>query len=125
ILEFTFVFYRKELVSRLQACLYESVNRLRRDEDDGRHLAFAHLLQRDLMRNEGLFYVDAESAEDQRPRICRSRALGVEIFLLAREVLQALDLGPDKDVQLRREQIEQVRDAAPDLRYLNLVLFER
>ena len=28
-------------------------------------------------------------------------------------------------MQLRREEIEQVRDPAPDLRYLNLVLFER
>ena len=53
------------------------------------------------------------------------RILSVEIYLPADEILQALDLGPDKDMQLRREEIEQVRDPAPDLRYLNLVLFER
>src|SRR5262245_13038607 len=77
------------------------------------------------MRNERVFRIDAEPAEDQRPRICRSRALGVEIYLLAGEILQALDLRPDKDVKLRREQIEQVSNPTPDLRDLNLVLFER
>src|SRR6185312_14451767 len=76
------------------------------------------------MRNERLFCIDAETAEDQRPRICRRRALGVEIYLLASEILQALDLGPDKDMQLRGEEIEQVSDPTPDLRDLDLVLFE-
>ena len=77
------------------------------------------------MGNESVFCIDAEPAEDQRSRICRSRALGVEIYLLASEILQALDLGPDKDMQFRGEEIEQVSDPTPDLRDLNLVLFER
>ena len=69
--------------------------------------------------------IDAEAAEDQRSRIGGSRALGVEIHFLAGEILQALDFGPNKDMQLRGKEIEQVGDPAPDLRYLNLVLLER
>src|SRR6202022_1394003 len=57
ILELAFVSYWKELEARLPASAYESVNRLRRDEKDGRHLALAHLLQRDLVGNEGLFHI--------------------------------------------------------------------
>jgi hypothetical protein len=41
------------------------------------------------------------------------------------EILPALDLGPNKDMQFRREEIEQVSDPTPDSRYLNLVLFQR
>ena len=77
------------------------------------------------MGNEGLFCIDAKAAEDQRPRIGCGRALSVEIHFLAGEILQALDLGPDKDMQLRGEEIEQVRDPTLDVWYLNLVLFER
>src|SRR6202043_747060 len=125
ILKLAFISYRKELEARLPASAHESVDRLRRDEKDRRHLAFAHLLQRDLMGNEGLLHVDAEAAEDQRSRIGGGRALGVEIHFLAGEILQALDLRPNEHVHLRREEIEQVGDAALYLRYLNLVLFER
>src|SRR3977135_4534303 len=67
ILELAFVSYWKELEARVPASAYESVNRLRRDEKDGRHLALAHLLQCDLVGNKGLFHIDAEAAEDQRP----------------------------------------------------------
>src|SRR5882672_942828 len=77
------------------------------------------------MGNEGLFYIDAEATEDQRPRIGGGRALGVEIHFLASEILQALNLRPNEDMQFRREEIEQVGDATLDLRHLNLVLFER
>ena len=77
------------------------------------------------MGNESLFCIDAEAAEDQRPRIGCGRALGVEIHLLAGKILQALDLGPDKDMQLGGEETEQVRDPTLDVRCLELVLFER
>src|ERR1700736_4963089 len=125
ILELAFISYWKELEAGLKASAHESVNRLRRDEKDRRHLALAHLLQRDLMGNEGLLHVDAEAAEDHGPRIGGGRALGVEIHFLAGEILQALDLRPNEHVHLRREEIQQVGDAALYLRHLNLVLFER
>lgn len=57
---------RDELEAKVPSPAQEGVNRLRRDKDNRRHFAFAHLLQGDLMGNEGLVYVDAESAEDQR-----------------------------------------------------------
>src|ERR1700737_3689517 len=125
ILELAFIRYWKELEAGLPASAHESVNRLRRDEKDRRHLALAHLLQRDLLGNEGLLHVDAEAAEDHGPRIGGGRALGVEIHFLAGEILQALDLRPNEHVHLRREEIEQVGDAALYLRHLYLVLFER
>src|ERR1700682_2305594 len=125
ILELAFIRYWKELEAGLPASAHESVNRLRRDEKDRRHLALAHLLQRDLMGNEGPLHVDAEAAEDHGPRIGGGRAPGGEIHFLAGEILQALDLRPNEHVHLRREEIEQVGDAALYLRYLNLVLFEQ
>src|SRR5262249_54959790 len=75
VLELAFVIYWKELEARIPTSAHESVNRLRCDEKDGRYLAFAHLLQRDLMRNKGLFYINAETAENHRPRIGGGRAL--------------------------------------------------
>ena len=102
-----------------------SINRLRRNEHDRRYLTISHLFQRDLMRDEHLLYIQTQTAEDQRPRIGCGSALGVEIHFLAGEILQALYLRPNEDMQFRREEIEQVGDATPDLRYLNLVLFER
>ena len=125
ILEFAVVGHRQELEAGLPLAAQEGVDRLRRDEHDRRHLALAHLLQRHLVRNEGLLDVDAQPAEDQRAGVGGGRPQGVEVHLLAGEVLQALDLGPDEDVQLRREEIEQVGDVAPDFRELDPVLFQR
>ncbi len=49
----------------------------------------------------------------------------VEVDLLARQIRQRLDLGPDEDVQFRGEQAEQIADAQLDLRYLGFVFLKR
>ncbi len=69
VLELAFVWDRQELEAWLPAPAHESIHRLRRNEHDRRHLAFAHLFQRDLMRDEGLFHIETETTEDQRSRI--------------------------------------------------------
>ena len=70
------------------------------------------------MRNEGLIDVDAEPAEDQRAGVGGGSAQGIEVHLLAGEIVQALDLGPNEDMQLRREEIEQVGKSFLDIRQL-------
>jgi hypothetical protein len=90
----------QELEARLKASAHKSINRLRCDENHRGHpaLAFAHLFQRDLMRDERLLDIETETAENQRSRVCRSGAQRVEIHLLAGEVVEALDLGPDEEM---------------------------
>jgi hypothetical protein len=60
-----------------------------------------------------------------RPRIGRSGALRIEIDLLAGEIAQALNLRPNEDMQLGREQIQDIRNSPLDVRHLALVLLER
>src|SRR6476469_6743754 len=76
------------------------------------------------MGNEHVFRIDSEATEDQWPGISGGRSLCIEIHFLAGQILKALDFGSYEDVQFRGKEIEQVGDAALDLRYLDLVLFE-
>jgi len=55
------------------------------------------------MRDERLFHINIQTAEDQRSRIRCGSAPGIEIYLFADEVVQVLNLRPDEDVQFRRE----------------------
>ncbi len=87
--------------------------------------ALLHLLQRQRVRDEGLVDVDAEPAEDQRTGVGSRRAQRVEVHLLAGEILQALDLGPHEDVQLRREEVQQVGDVPAELGKLDAVFLQR
>src|ERR1700746_618684 len=99
VLQLAIVGNRKELEALTPATTHERIDWLRGDEHDRRHLALAHLFQRNLMRDECLLHVETEAAEDQRPRISRGCALRVEIHLLADKILETLDLRPDEDMQ--------------------------
>src|SRR5438046_2097100 len=94
VLELALIGERQKLETGLPPATHERIHWLRRNENDSRYVPFTHLLKRDLMRNERLFHVEAETAEDQRSRIGGSGALRVEIHLLPDEVVEALDLGP-------------------------------
>ncbi len=77
------------------------------------------------MRNERLLHIEPETAEDQRSGIGGRGAERVEIHLLADEIVQAVDLRPDEDMQLGREEIEHIVDLVLNVRDLALVLVER
>jgi len=55
---------------------------------NGRHFSALHLFQCHLMRNEHLFHIQTQPAEDQRTGIGGRRALRIEIDLLALEVFE-------------------------------------
>src|SRR5438093_6610451 len=103
VLEFAFIGDWQELEPLLPTAAHESIYRLRGNEDDRRYLALTHLFERNLMRNERLFHLEAEPTEDQWARIGRCGTLGIEVHLLAGEIVQTLNLGTNKDMKFGRE----------------------
>ena len=72
-----------------------------------------------------LLHVETDAAEDQGAGKGGRGAEGIEVDLLAREVAERPDLGPDEDVQFGGKQIEDIGEAALDVGHLGLVLLER
>ena len=76
----------------------------------------SHLLQRDLVGDEGFCDVKFQSFEDQRTRIGRRSTRGVEVDLFAPEVVQGFDFRTDEDVQFGGKQAEDIGDPLADVR---------
>ena len=84
----------------------------------------SHLLQCHGMRDEHLFDIDTEAAEDQGAGIGGGSALRIEVDLLAGQIRECFDLGSNEDVQFGRKQAYDVGDALLNLRHLGLVLLQ-
>src|SRR6185295_2776579 len=103
VFELAVIGHWQELEPRLPTAAHESIYRLRRNEDDPRHLALTHLLKRDLMRDECLFHLEAYPTEDQRARIGRCGALGIEVHFFTCQIVQTLNLGTNEDMKFGRK----------------------